>query len=288
MNVLSLAAPARLGRPVLARRLGPLGLACAGLIVLLALMAIFAPFIAPHDPNAIDLLHTFSGPTLLHPLGTDETGRDLLSRLIFGSRTSLLGPLLVISLAVCLGVPLAIMSAWLGGPADALISRLLDILFAFPGVLLAILAIALFGAGLPSAVVALAIAHMPYIARVTRAAAIRERELPYVAALRVHGFSSLQICWRHLLANLSPLIIAQATVSFGYVMVDLAAISFLGLGVQPPAADWGVMIASGEPSILEGHPQQALYAGILIVITVCAFTVLGERLTDSDRALVTV
>lgn len=288
MNVLSLAAPIRRAPPAAAHRLGRLGTACAAFIALLAVVAIFAPLIAPHDPNAVDLLHTFSGPTLLHPLGTDDTGRDLLSRLIVGSRTSLLGPLVIVALSVCLGVPLAIASAWMRGPVDAVISRLLDILFAFPGVLLAILAIALFGAGLPAAIIALALAHMPYIARVTRAAAIRERELPYVAALRVHGFSSLQICWRHLVANLSPLIIAQATVSFGYVVVDLAAISFLGLGVQPPSADWGVMIASGEPSILEGHPQQSLYAGILIVLTVCAFTILGERLTDSERALVTV
>jgi peptide/nickel transport system permease protein len=167
---------------------------------------------------------------------------------------------------------------------DATVSRFLDMLFAFPGVLLAILAIAMFGAGLPAAIVALGLAHLPYIARVTRAAALRERELPYVDALRVHGFSSFEICWRHLLPNLAPLIIAQATVSFGYVMVDLAAISFLGLGVQPPSADWGVMVASGEPAILAGHPQQSLYAGILIVITVCAFTILGERLADPERA----
>ncbi len=287
MNVLSLAsAPLRRSSPAVARRLGTLGLTCAGFIAALAVIAIFAPAIAPHDPNAVDLLHTFSGPTLLHPLGTDDTGRDLLSRLIVGSRTSLLGPLLVVTLSVILGVPLAITSAWMRGPADAVISRLLDVLFAFPGVLLAILAIALFGAGLPAAVIALALAHMPYIARVTRAAAIRERELPYVAALRVHGFSALQICRRHLVRNLGPLIIAQATVSFGYVMVDLAAISFLGLGVQPPAADWGVMIASGEPSILEGHPQQSLYAGVLIVLTVCAFTIVGERLTDTEREVV--
>lgn len=288
MNVLSPTAPTRRARQAVARRIGPLAMACAGVIFVLAVVAVFAPLIAPHDPNAVDLLHTFSGPTLLHPLGTDDTGRDLLSRLIVGSRTSLLGPLLIVALSVCLGVPLAITSAWVRGAVDAAISRLLDILFAFPGVLLAILAISLFGAGLPAAIIALALAHMPYIARVTRAAAIRERELPYVAALRVHGFSALQICWRHLVTNLSPLIIAQATVSFGYVMVDLAAISFLGLGVQPPSADWGVMIASGEPSILEGHPQQSLYAGVLIVLTVCAFTILGERLTDSDRALVIV
>jgi len=302
VNAASLATPIRRMRPVY--RLGPLGTACAGVIGLLAVIAIFAPLIAPHDPNAIDLLHPFSGPTPLHLLGTDQDGRDLLSRLIVGSRTSLLGPLLIVALSVLIGVPLAITSAWLRGAVDAAISRILDILFAFPGILLAVLAaavfgaglpaaaislaIALFGAGLPAAVVALALAHMPYIARVTRSAAIRERELPYVAALRVHGFSALQICWRHLMTNLGPLIIAQATVSFGYVVVDLAAISFLGLGVQPPAADWGVMIASGEPSILEGHPQQAIYAGILIVITVCAFTILGERLADSDGALVTV
>ncbi len=283
MSVLSLADPLRRARPVLVRRLGPLGLTCAGLIAALAALAIVAPVIAPHDPNAVDLLHTFAGPSLAHPLGTDDTGRDLLSRLIIGARTSLLGPLLVVILTVSLGVPLAIASAWVRGPIDAVGSRLLDVLFAFPGVLLAILAIALFGAGLPAAVIALGLAHMPYIARVTRAAAIRERELPYVAALRVHGFSSVQICRRHLLPNLGSLIIAQATVSFGYVMVDLAAISFLGLGVQPPSADWGVMIASGEPSILEGHPQQSLYAGVLIVMTVCAFTILGERFTDSDR-----
>ncbi|HEY2553509.1 MAG TPA: ABC transporter permease [Streptosporangiaceae bacterium] len=266
------------------RRLGVLGVASASLIVALALVAVLAPFIAPHDPNALDLLHPFAGPSPQHLLGTDDTGRDLLSRLIVGSRTSLLGPLLVVALAVALGVPLAIASAWRRGPVDAVLSRVLDLLFAFPGVLLAILAIALFGAGLPAAIIALAIAHMPYIARVTRAAAIRERELTYVESLQVHGFSGLAICFRHLLPNLGPLIIAQATVSFGYVMVDLAALSFLGLGVQPPSADWGVMVASGEPSILEGHPQQSLYAGILIVAAVCAFTILGERLADPARA----
>ena len=267
-----------------AGRLGPLGVTCAVVIAVLAAVAVLAPLIAPHDPNALDLLHPFAGSSPTHPLGTDDTGRDLLSRLIVGSRTSLLGPLLIVLLSIALGVPLAIAAAWRKGPVDATASRFLDMLFAFPGVLLAILAIAMFGAGLPAAIVALGLAHLPYIARVTRAAALRERGLPYVDALRVHGFSGFEICWRHLLPNLAPLITAQATVSFGYVMVDLAAISFLGLGVQPPSADWGVMVASGEPSILAGHPQQSLYAGILIVITVCAFTILGERLADPDRA----
>jgi peptide/nickel transport system permease protein len=274
-------APAR-QRPLGARLpdVGAVGVASAVVIVALAVMAVFAPLLAPHDPNAIDLLHPFAGPSANHLLGTDDTGRDLLSRLIIGSRTSLVGPLIVVGLEIALGVPLALVAAWRGGFVDGLVSRVLDVLFAFPGILLAILVIAFFGAGLRSAVIALAIAHMPYLARVTRGAAIRERRLGYVRALEVQGFSAVRICARHLTPNLIPLIVAQATVSFGYVMIDLAALSFLGLGVQPPTADWGVMVSAGEQNILAGYPQQSLYAGGMIVITVCAFTLLGERLAD--------
>jgi peptide/nickel transport system permease protein len=265
-------------------RIGAVGIVSAVVIVLLALVAILAPVLKPHDPNAIDLLHPFAGPSSAHLLGTDDTGRDLLSRLIAGSRTSLVGPLLVVLLEVALGVPLALVAAWRGGFVDGVLSRVLDVIFAFPGILLAILVIAFFGAGLRSAVIALAIAHMPYLARVTRGAAIRERRLAYVAALEVQGFSAFRICARHLVPNLVPLIVAQATVSFGYVMIDLAGLSFLGLGVQPPTADWGVMVSAGEQNILAGHPAQSLYAGALIVITVCAFTLLGERLADRKAA----
>src|SRR6476659_4632985 len=227
-------------------------MASAVAIVLLALMAVFAPLIAPMDPNAIDLLHPFAPASSQHLLGTDDTGRDIFSRLIIGSRTSLLGPLLVVLLEVLVGVPIALAAAWRGGFVDGLISRVLDVLFAFPGILLAILVISLFGAGLKSAVVALAIAHMPYLARITRGAAIRERQLPYVEALEVQGFSSVRISARHLVPNLLPLIVAQASVSFGYVMIDLAGLSYIGLGVEPPTADWGVMISAGQ-----GHPQKA-------------------------------
>jgi peptide/nickel transport system permease protein len=280
VTTVAVASPAR--RPFTGRlsRIGPVGIASAVIILALALMAIFAPLIAPYDPNAIDLLHTFAPPSAQHLLGTDDTGRDLLSRLIWGSRTSLVGPLVVVVLEIALGVPLALLAAWRGGWVDGVVSRVLDVLFAFPGILLAILVIALFGAGLKSAVVALAIAHMPYLARVTRGAAIRERRLAYVQALEVQGFSAFRIAARHLTPNLIPLIVAQATVSFGYVMIDLAGLSFLGLGVQPPTADWGSMVSAGEQNILAGHPAESLYAGALIVITVCAFTLLGERLAD--------
>ena len=123
---------------------------------------------------------------------------------------------------------------------------------------------------------------MPYLARITRGAALRERRLPYVEALEVQGFSAVRISARHLVPNLLPLIVAQASVSFGYVMIDLAGLSYLGLGVGP-TADWGVMISAGQQALLGGHPQQSLYAGAMIVIAVCAFTLFGERLIDPDR-----
>jgi peptide/nickel transport system permease protein len=167
---------------------------------------------------------------------------------------------------------------------DAVISSGLDILFAFPGILLAVLAAAVFGAGLWAAAISLAIAYMPYVARVLRGAALKERSQPYIAALEVQGASATSICLRHIVPNVMPLIVAQATILFGYAMVDLAAVSFLGLGVQPPAANWGVMISENQVGIPQGYPLPALAAGACIVAVVIAFNVLGERLFEQAQA----
>jgi len=260
-------------------RVGTSGMVAAGFLAFIVLVALLAPVVAPHDPEAQSLSIPFAGPSSDHLLGTDQIGRDLLSRLIWGARSSLLGPLVVVTIAVVVGVPLAITSAWRGGRVDALIGRLLDVMFAFPGVLLAILVVALFGPGLSACAVALGIAYIPWLARVARSAALRERAKPYIAAVEVQGVSGPAICARHLVPNIAHVIVAQATVSFGYALVDLAALSFLGLGVQPPQADWGVMVNS-EDSILRGQPDQALYAGLLIVLCVTAITFLGNRITD--------
>ncbi|GAA2656919.1 ABC transporter permease [Paractinoplanes durhamensis] len=276
---LALATPLRLP----ARRLASFGWATtiAGVICLLvALTALLAPWIAPHDPTAVDPLNAYAPFSAAHPLGTDDLGRDLLSRLIAGSRTSLAGPLVVIVLSGATGTAIAVAAAWIGGWFDAAVSRVLDILFAFPGLVLAITVTAVFGAGFLAPVVALSLAYVPIIARVMRAAALRERSLPYVEALRVQGFSGWHICRRHLLPNLAPLLVVQAAISFGYAMIDLASISFLGLGLQPPAADWGLMIANGQPSILAGFPQQSIAAAVAVVITVVAFTVVAERMAS--------
>jgi peptide/nickel transport system permease protein len=262
----------------LVARIGWAGVAAGVVLVLLALLALFAPLIAPHDPNLVQLGSVYSAPSREHWLGTDASGRDVLSRLIVGTRPALLGPLLVVSFATAIGTVLAVSSAWRGGIVDALIVRTLDILFAFPAILLAILAVAVFGAGLTAVVMAVGVAYIPYVGRIVRSEAMRQRSLPYITACEAQGQSAARICARHLVPNLLPLIIAQMTVSFGYAMIDLSAISFLGFGVQPPTADWGEMVASGEPGILVHHPIEAMCASAMIVITVLAFTVLGERL----------
>jgi peptide/nickel transport system permease protein len=261
------------------RRLGIPGLVALGVLALLAVAALLAPWLAPHDPDAYDYASAYAGPSLDHLLGADKLGRDLLSRLQWGARASLLGALVAVGLATVAGVPLGLALAWRGGRIDAVVSRVLDVLFAFPAVLLAALTVALFGPGLEPCAIAVGIAYLPWAARNVRGAALRERSKPYVTALEVQGCSGFAICGRHLLPNVAGLVTAQATVAFGYALIDIAALSFLGFGVQPPTSDWGVMVNSYD-SILEGHPQQALLAGGLIVISVMAATIAGSRLSE--------
>lgn len=250
---------------------------CICIIAGFTLAAIFAPLLAPHNPTLVNLSVPDHGSSAQYLLGTDSEGRDLLSRVIYGARTSMLGPLFVIIIATGAGLAIALTSAWIGGPVDAGVASGLDVLFSFPGLLLAVGAVAVFGKGLAAPVVALGIAYTPYIARVIRGAAIRERRLPYVEALTVQGLSGPRIVRRHITPNLRALIVAQATLSFAYATIDLAAISYLGLGVQPPSADWGLMVAQGQPAILAGHPTEALYPGLALVMLTVAVTFLGRR-----------
>lgn len=257
---------------------------CAVTIGLLVAVALLAPWITPQDPAALNIALPNAGPSAEHLLGTDQLGRDLLSRLIDAARASLVGPFVVASLAAIAGTALGMLAGWRGGWADQVVSAAGNAAFAFPGLLLAILASAVFGRGLTAPVIALSIAYTPYVLRISRSVVIRERQLPYVKALQAQGFSSWSICLRHILPVILPLLIAQATIGFGYAMVDLAAISYLGLGVQPPDADWGTMVAAGQTLLLEGKPAQSLYAGGLIVIAVMAVTIFGERVAARAEA----
>jgi len=269
---------------VFVRATGPAGITSAVVIGAAMLVAVLGPTLAPETPYLGQLSYSYVGPTAGHPLGFDGQGRDLLSRLLVGARTSMLGPLGVVLICILVGTLLAVSAAWRRGSYDAFVSSGLDVLFAFPGILLAILAATVFGVGLAAATLALAVAYTPYVARVLRGAALRERSQQYVAALEVQGASAVSICLRHLIPNMLPLIVAQATILFGYAMVDLAAISFLGLGVQPPNPDWGVMISENQSGVVQGYPLSALAAGICIVLVVVAFNILGERLYEQAQA----
>jgi peptide/nickel transport system permease protein len=271
-------------RAAILRAVGLLGIASAVVIVVAIATAVAGRWLAPDNPDLPNLSLSFVGSTAGHLLGYDFEGRDVLSRLLAGAQTSMLGPIAVVGMSMTGGTLLALAAAWRRGVTDAVISSGLDVLFAFPGILLAVLAAAVFGAGLWAAAIALAVAYMPYVARVLRGAALKERIQPYVAALEVQGVSGTAICLRHIVPNVLPLLVAQATIMIGYAMVDLAAVSFLGLGVQPPTANWGVMISENQVGIPQGYPLPALAAGTCIVLVVVSFNVLGERLFTYAQA----
>jgi peptide/nickel transport system permease protein len=258
-------------------------IACLIVIGIALAAAIFGAALAPDDPNASNLNDAYFGPRGGHLLGFDGQGRDLLSRLLAAARTSILAPAAVVLLALVAGVALAIVAAWRGGWLDSGISVVMDILFAFPAILLAVLAAAVFGPSLTAATLAIAVAYTPYVARVLRSAAVRERAREYIAAGEVQGLSAWTICARHLVPNVTPLIVSQGTLLFGYAMVDLAAISFIGLGVQAPQSDWGVMVSTGQPGVLQGYPAESLSAGLCIVAVVVAVNLLGERLAERNE-----
>lgn len=251
-------------------------------IAIVVLAAILAPLVARHDPNLINPLASYAGPSRGYPLGQDAAGRDIFSRLVYGARLSLLGPFAVVALALLIGIPAGLIAGWRSGSVDAVLSRSTDGLLAFPPLLLAIVIAATFGAGFRTAIIAIAITYIPLLMRVTRGLTLVEREKTYVDELRCQGFSVARITWLHVLPNIRRGIAAQATLSFGYALIDLAALAFLGLGVQPPTADWGAMLSEGRQSLLI-NATEVTAAAVMIAATVVAFNILGDSLTSSDQ-----
>lgn len=254
-------------------------LASVALLALFAVAAVFAPFVAPYDPEAVDFAATYAAPSPAHWLGTDALGRDILSRIIYGARTALLGPLLVVVASTIFGALLGLLAGWRGGWLDATLGRLFDVVFAFPSLLIAIMAVALFGKGLIAPVIAMSIAYIPFVARLTRTLVIAERHRAYVSAYRVQGFGGAWIALRRVLPNVTPIVGAQSTLNFGYVLAELAALSFLGLGVQPPTPDWGGMINEAQAGLAGGHFLPALAPAAAVVLVVVAVNIIGEELS---------
>ncbi len=258
-------------------------IAVGGLVVilLLATMAIFAPLISPYDPID-EIFRGMRGgsPTLAHPFGYDHLGRDLLSRVIFGSRIALLVGLLATGIAVVLGVVIGAVAGYLGSWEDTLISRVIDTLMAFPIIALLVVLAAVLGPSLVTTVVVIGVTGWARFARVVRADIMSLKATDFVTAARAVGVRDWRIIWRHLLPNVLGPIIVLATLGIGGIIILESALSFLGLGIRPPNPSWGGTLADGRAFILR-FPHIAFFPGLMIVITVLAFNFLGDGLRDA-------
>ena len=247
------------------------------LLTLIVLVAIFAPVLAPYDPILGDLGLSLNPPSGEHWLGTDQQGRDILSRIIWGGRSTLLAALGVVLLSELIGIPLGLMAGYFGGRVDAIITRGLDVILAFPPLLLAFVTASVFGRGLENAVLTLSVTYAPLIARVVRSVVLVERETAYVEAAKALGASDSRILTMHIPRNIVSPILVQSSIDLAYAILDLAALGFLGLGVQPPTADWGAMLSEGREHLLIS-PNLAIAAGIAVMLSVIAFNLVGDGL----------
>jgi len=260
----------------LRRPLAVFGLAVA---VVFVTGAVFAPVVAPYSASATDFNALLAHPSSEHLLGTDELGRDILSRIIWGSRASIQAGVLATLLAMTIAVPIGLVAGYYRGWLDPVIARLTDVLLAFPFLILAVGLAAILGPSLLNATIAIGVAAAPALIRVARGEALALREEDYVRAAVANGANDLTIIGRHILPNMMNTLIVQATVTIPAAIIAEAALSFLGLGVQPPTPSWGVMLAEAQPYISEA-PRIALYPGIAIFICTLAFNLLGDGLRD--------
>ncbi|MAZ14831.1 ABC transporter permease subunit [Oricola sp.] len=262
--------------------------AVIGLVVfsIIVFLAVFAPLIAPHSPslqNREALLWPpgwMEGGTWAYPLGTDALGRDIFSRLIFGARFSLFIGVVVVTLSVSVGVIVGLIAGFFRGWIDTAIMRVMDVILAFPSLLLALVLVAILGPGLTNAMIAIALILQPHFVRLTRASVLSEREREYVISARVAGAGKLRLMFKTILPNcLAPLIV-QATLAFSNAILDAAALGFLGVGAQPPTPEWGTMLAEAREFILRAWWVVTL-PGLAILITVLAINLMGDGLRDA-------
>lgn len=244
------------------------------------LLGILGPYITPHDPHAIDVVNRYAAPSLIHPFGTDQLGRDLLSRVILGARVSLKVATISIGAATSVGLLLGLVAGYTRGLIDEVIMRTMDVLFAFPSILLALVIIAILGPGLDKAIIALAIVYTPIMARITRGSAVSVREEEYVLAAKSYGENSFGMMFREMLPNMLAPVTVQATISFAFAILAEAALSYLGLGAQPPTPSWGIIITQGQ-EVIQKAPWVTLFPGLAIMMTVMGLNFLGDGLRDA-------
>jgi peptide/nickel transport system permease protein len=251
----------------------------AALVIAITAAAILAPWIVPFDPAAQQLPLRLEGPTASHPFGLDELGRDILSRVLLGARVSLFVGLVVVSVSATVGTAMGAIAGYYGGRVDQTISRIMDVLLAFPGLLLAIALVAVLGPSLGNVVLALTIIGWVGYARLVRGQVLRAREFEYVVAARALGAGTWRTLTKHVLPTALPAVTVQATLGMAGAILSEAALSFLGLGVQPPTPSWGTMINGGRAHLLAA-PHLTVFPGVFLALVVLGFNFLGDGLRD--------
>ena len=259
----------------------PLGAIGAAIILVMVVLAATANWIAPFDPLETDYAAMIAPPSTAHWLGTDAFGRDVLSRVVYGSRTALLVGLGAATLGATLGSLIGVASAYFGGRVDLVVQRIMDVFFAFPVIILALAVVAVLGTGAGNVILAIATPMVPRCARVVRASALAVREMPYVDAARASGFRHGRIILRHMLPNVMAPILIMATAFLGEAILLEASLSFLGLGVQEPTAAWGLMLRGAAVEFAETAPWMAIFPGLAISLAVFGFNLFGDSLRDA-------
>lgn len=264
-------------RSLIANRAALVSLVFIGFLVLIA---VFGPYITPYNPIETDMPNALKPPSAEHWFGTDQLGMDIFSRVIVGTRVSLTVGLLAVSIAMTVGVILGSIAGYIGGTVDTIIMRVMDMMLAIPSILLAITLMAALGKGIDKAVIAIGLVSIPEYARIVRGNTLSIKENDYVAAARMVGNSDLRIIFRHVLPNALSVIIVRVTLGMSSAILDLAALGFLGMGVQPPQAEWGDMLGRARGFIFQA-PYALFFPGMAITLTVLAFNLLGDGLRDA-------
>lgn len=253
--------------------------ACLAFLVLISVVAILAPVVAPYDPLTMAPKVRFQGPSFDHPAGTDEYGRDVLSRLIYGARISLQVGVISVGISLIIGAALGLIAGFYGRWIDMVLSRVMDILFAFPAILLAIALMAVLGSNVRNVMIAIGVVNIPIFMRVARASTMSVRGTLYIEAAQVSGATSTRLLGKHILPNIAAPLIVQATLAFAWAIISEAALSFLGLGTQPPNPSWGIMLAKGR-EFMDQSPSAVIFSGWVIVMTVLCLNIVGDGLRD--------
>lgn len=259
----------------------PLGAIGAVIILVMAIVGLGAPWVAPFDPLATDYAAMIARPSLGHWLGTDAYGRDVLSRILYGSRTALIVGFGASLIGASFGALIGVASAYFGGRIDLAVQRIMDVIISFPIIILALSVVAILGTGLQNVIFAIAIPMIPRCARVVRASALAVREMPYVDAARAAGFSDARIVLRHMLPNVMAPYLIMLTSFLGQAILLEASLSFLGLGVQEPVAAWGLMLRGAAVDFAETAPWMAIFPGLAISLAVFGFNLFGDSLRDA-------